>query len=120
MTTRSDTHRAIEGVWRIEPARLIAALARLAPSPVIELNRAVALAMAFGPEEGLQLVDELVAEGSLAGYHLVPSVRGDLLAKLGRLDEARQDFERAAWLTRNARERRLLLERVEACRNSHS
>jgi len=99
-------------------AALYDALAQRAPSPVVELNRAVALAMAFGPAEGLQLVDELVAEGPLAGYHLLPSVRGDLLARLGRLDEARQDFERAASLTRNARERRLLLERAEACRTS--
>ena len=99
-------------------AALYDALAQLAPSPVVELNRAVALAMAFGPAEGLQLVDELVAEGPLAGYHLLPSVRGDLLARLGRLEEARQDFERAASLTRNARERRLLLERAEACRTS--
>ncbi|MDQ3709320.1 MAG: RNA polymerase subunit sigma-24, partial [Actinomycetota bacterium] len=76
------------------------------------------LGMAFGPAEGLQLVDELVAEGSLAGYHLLPSVRGDLLARLGRLGEARQDFERAASLTGNARERRLLLERAEACRTT--
>jgi RNA polymerase sigma factor (sigma-70 family) len=99
-------------------AALYDALAQLAPSPVVELNRAVAFAMAFGPAEGLQLVDELIAEGSLAGYHLLPSVRGDLLARLGRLDEARQDFERAASLTRNARERRLLLERAEACRTT--
>lgn len=82
------------------------------PSPVVELNRAVALAMAFGPAVGLELVDALTAEPSLEGYHLLPSVRGDLLARLGRLDEARAEFERAATLTRNTRERALLLERA--------
>jgi len=96
-------------------AALYEALARLAPSPVVELNRAVALAMAFGPAAGLELVDALVAEPSLKEYHLLPSVRGDLLAKLGRLDEARTEFERAASLTRNARERALLLDRAAAC-----
>ena len=94
---------------------LYAALAELAPSPVVELNRAVAVAMAFGPEAGLELVDALTAEPSLRQYHLLPSVRGDLLAKLGRFDEARAEFERAASLTRNARERELLLERARAC-----
>ena len=94
---------------------LYAALAQLAPSPVVELNRAVAVAMAFGPEAGLELVDALTAEGSLAKYHLLPSVRGDLLKKLSRFDEARAEFERAASLTRNARERDLLLERARAC-----
>ncbi|MGN6391660.1 MAG: RNA polymerase sigma factor [Gemmatimonadales bacterium] len=92
------------------------ALSQLAPSPVVELNRAVALGMAFGPAAGLELVDQLVEAGALAGYHLLPSVRGDLLFKLGRLDEARAEFERAAGLTRNAREQALLLERVAACR----
>ena len=96
-------------------ATLYAQLAQLAPSPVVELNRAVAVAMAFGPAAGLELVDALTAEPSLAGYHLLPSVRGDLLSKLGRLDEARPEFERAASLTRNARERDLLLERARAC-----
>jgi RNA polymerase sigma factor (sigma-70 family) len=95
--------------------RLYDELARLAPSPVVELNRAVAVAMAFGPQAGLDLVDTLTAEPSLEGYHLLPSVRGDLLAKLGRLDEARAEFERAAALTRNARERELLFERARAC-----
>ncbi|MGH2804634.1 MAG: RNA polymerase sigma factor, partial [Thermoleophilaceae bacterium] len=90
------------------------ALAQLTPSPVVELNRAVAIAMASGPAAGLELVDALASEGSLDGYHLLPSVRGDLLAKLERFDEARQEFERAASLTRNARERRLLLERAGA------
>jgi predicted RNA polymerase sigma factor len=92
-----------------------ATLARLAPSPVIELNRAVALSMAFGPAAGLDLVDTLLDEPSLANYHLLPTVRGDLLAKLGRSDEARAEFERAAALTRNTRERELLLERARFC-----
>ena len=96
-------------------AALYDALAELAPSPVVELNRAVAIAMAFGPEAGLELVDELTAEPSLRAYHLLPSVRGDLLARLGRLDEARAEFERAASLTRNARQRKLLLDRAAAC-----
>ena len=96
-------------------AALYGALARLAPSPVVELNRAVAVAMAFGPAAGLELVDALGAEPSLRGYHLLPSVRGDLLAKLGRFDEARAECERAASLTRNARERALLLARAAAC-----
>lgn len=96
-------------------AALYDALAQLAPSPVVELNRAVALGMAFGPAAGLELVDALTSEPSLKGYHLLPSVRGDLLGKLGRLDEARAEFERAAALTRNARERTLLLERAAAC-----
>jgi RNA polymerase sigma factor (sigma-70 family) len=91
------------------------ALAQIAPSPVVELNRAVAVAMAFGPAAGLELVDELTPEPSLEGYHLLPSVRGDLLAKLGRFDEAREEFVRAASLTRNVRERQLLLERAAAC-----
>ena len=93
-------------------AALYAALAALAPSPVVELNRAVAVAMAFGPAAGLELVDALSSEPLLKGYHLLPSVRGDLLAKLGRHDEARAEFERAASLTRNARERELLLDRA--------
>jgi RNA polymerase sigma factor (sigma-70 family) len=97
-------------------AALYEALAGIAPSPVVELNRAVALAMAFGPAAGLALVDDLVAEPSLKGYHLLPSVRGDLLFKLGRLEEARGEFERAAALTRNAREQALLLARAAACR----
>ncbi len=89
-------------------------LAELIPSPVIELNRAVAVGMAFGPQAGLELVDTLTSEPALANYHLLPSVRGDLLKKLGRLDEARSEFERAATLTRNAPERELLLERARA------
>jgi RNA polymerase sigma factor (sigma-70 family) len=95
--------------------RLYEALAKLVPSPVVELNRAVAVSMAEGPAAGLHLVDKLTGEPSLKAYHLLPSVRGDLLAKLGRLDEARVEFERAASLTRNARERALLLERAAAC-----
>ena len=90
-------------------------LVRLVPSPVVELNRAVAVAMARGPAAGLELVDPLTSVPSLRNYHLLPSVRGDLLAKLGRSDEARTEFERAASLTRNVRERDLLLARAEAC-----
>jgi len=90
-------------------------LARIAPSPVVELNRAVAVAMASGPAAGLELVDALYSEPALENYHLLPSVRGDLLKKLGRLEEARIEFERAAALTRNGRERQLLLERAQAC-----
>ena len=82
---------------------------------MVELNRAVALSMAFGPAAGLELVDELTSEPSLKAYYLLPSVRGDLLVKLDRLDEARVEFERAASLTKNARERKLLLERAAAC-----
>ncbi|MGH7649605.1 MAG: hypothetical protein ACREND_15925, partial [Gemmatimonadaceae bacterium] len=93
-------------------ASLYDALAELAPSPVVELNRAVAVAMAFGPAAGLEIVDELRFEKSLESYHLLPAVRGDFLAKLGRRDEARREFERAAQLTQNARERDLLLERA--------
>jgi RNA polymerase sigma factor (sigma-70 family) len=96
-------------------ARIVAlydALAQLAPSPVVELNRAVAVAMAFGPAAGLELVDALSSEPSLENYHLFPSVRGDLLAKLGRFDEARPEFERAAALTANARVREILLARA--------
>src|SRR5688500_7331086 len=95
-------------------AALYDALAQLAPSPVVELNRAVAVAMAFGPSAGLELVDSVADEPSLRGYHLLPSVRGDLLAKLHRLDEARAEFERAASLTQNVRERELLLGRAAA------
>jgi predicted RNA polymerase sigma factor len=91
------------------------ALAQIAPSPVVELNRAVAVAMAFGPAAGLEIVDRLTTEKSLESYHLLPSVRGDLLAKLGRFPEARVELERAASLTRNARERAMLLERAAAC-----
>jgi RNA polymerase sigma factor (sigma-70 family) len=99
-------------------ARIVAlyeALARVSPSPVVELNRAVAVGMAFGPAASLELVDVLITEPSLQNYHLLPSVRGDLLVKLGRLEEACAEFERAAALTRNGRERELLLERARAC-----
>jgi RNA polymerase sigma factor (sigma-70 family) len=99
-------------------AALYAELSQLAPSPIVDLNRAVAVAMAFGPQAGLDLVDALTSEPSLKAYHLLPSVRGDLLAKLGRFAEARAEFERAASLTRNARERELLLERARACGTS--
>jgi len=95
-------------------AALYDALAQLAPSPVVELNRAVAVAMAFGPAAGLEIVDALREEPSLAAYHLLPSVRADLLAKLGRTDEARAELKRAAELTRNERERAMLLERAAA------
>ena len=90
------------------------ALAQLMPSPVVELNRAVALGMAFGPAAGLELVDALTTDPALAGYHLLPSVRGDLLAKLGRFEEARAEFTRAASLTQNSRERELLHKKREA------
>jgi len=96
-------------------AALYEALAQIAPSPVVELNRAVAVAMAAGPRAGLEIVDELCAGGRLENYHLLPSVRGDLLTRLGRFAEAREEFERAASLTRNARERKLLLDRAAAC-----
>jgi RNA polymerase sigma-70 factor, ECF subfamily len=95
-------------------AALYDALAQLMPSPVVELNRAVAVGMAFGPAAGLELADQLIAEPALERYHLLSSVRGDLLAKLGRAGEARAELERAAALTRNARERELLLERAAA------
>jgi len=91
------------------------ALAQVAPSPIVELNRAVVLSMAFGPAAGLELVERLLAEPALKNYHLLPSVRGDLLAKLGRTHEARSEFERAAALTNNLRERELLLARAQAC-----
>src|SRR5436190_5053830 len=104
-TTAEDTD------WQ-RIAALYDALAQIAPSPVVELNRAVAVGMAFGPAAGLALADALADEPTLAGYHLLPSVRGDLLAKLGRHGEARTEFQRAASLTRNARERELMLERA--------
>jgi predicted RNA polymerase sigma factor len=93
-------------------AALYEELLRLTPSPVVELNRAVAVAHAFGPAAGLTLVEALTGEAALQNYHLLPAVRGDLLAKLGRLDEARAAFERAADLTRNEREREFLLARA--------
>ena len=104
---RRPTGRRIVGLY--------GALAEITPSPIVDLNRAVALAMLFGPEAGLEVVDALTAEPALKTYHLLPSVRGDLLQKLGRLDEARAEFERAAALTQNERERKLLLDRAAAC-----
>jgi predicted RNA polymerase sigma factor len=92
-------------------AALYAALMQSNPSPIVELNRAVAVSMASGPAAGLEIVDSLVSEPVLANYHLLPSVRGDLLAKMGRHEEARIEFERAAGMTRNAREREFLLKR---------
>jgi predicted RNA polymerase sigma factor len=106
---RASTPEATD--WR-RIAALYDALAELVPSPVVELNRAVAVSMAYGPAAGLELVDALTSEPSLKGYHLLPAVRGDLLDKLGRHAEAAAEFERAASLTRNARERDLLLERA--------
>jgi predicted RNA polymerase sigma factor len=106
---------AAETDWR-RIAVLYYALAQRTPSPIVELNRAVAVGMAFGPEVGLRLVDALLEEPALAKYHLLPSVRGDLLAKLERHDEAAAEFERAASLTRNAREQNLLEERARASR----
>jgi RNA polymerase sigma factor (sigma-70 family) len=99
---------------------LYSALAEVAPSPIVELNRAVAVAMASGPAAGLELVDGLGSEPSLRDYHLLPSVRGDFLAKLGRFEEARLEFERAASLARNTRERQLLLERAHTCAHAES
>jgi len=105
---------AAETDWQ-RIAALYDALAQTMPSPIVELNRAVAFAMAFGPAAGLELIDALASEPSLKTYHLLPSVRGDFLFKLGRFAEARAEFERAASLTRNARERELLLDRAQAC-----
>lgn len=99
-------------------ASLYGELAQIAPSPVVELNRAVAVSMASGPAEGLQVVDRLQNEPALRSYHLLPSVRGDLLKKLGRIQEARAEFERAASMTRNAREQQLLRERARECTDS--
>ena len=101
-------------------AALYDALAQLAPSPVVELNRAVALSMAFGPAAGLELLDTLAGVKALAGYHLLPAVRGDFLAKLGRVDEARAELARAAQLTQNARERELLLARAASLSDSQA
>ncbi|QDQ80457.1 RNA polymerase sigma factor [Paraburkholderia megapolitana] len=109
-------HRADDTDWE-QIVALYDALVQVTPSPVVELNRAVAVGMAFGPAAGLELVDALAAEPALANYHWLPSVRGDLLAKLGRIDEARVEFARAASMTRNARERELLLERARMAGN---
>jgi len=105
---------AAETDW-VRIAALYDALAQIQPSPVVELNRAVAVGMAFGPAAGLELVDALNSDPQLAGYHLLPCVRADFLVKVGRAGEARAEFERAAALTRNERERALLLERAAAC-----
>ena len=115
----AQAHTAAETDWK-RIVTLYEALALRAPSPVVELNRAVAISMAFGPAAGLELVDTLTAEPSLKSYHLLPSVRGDFLAKLGRFDEARAELQRAASLTRNTRERELLLERAAACSRGSS
>jgi len=96
-------------------AALYSELGEVAPSPVVELNRAVAVGMAWGPAAGLELVNPLASDPAMQNYHLLPSVRGDLLKKLGRMEEARAEFERAASITRNARERNLLLERARSC-----
>ena len=96
-------------------AELYGQLQEVTPSPVVELNRAVAVGMAEGPAAGLEVVDPLVSDPALENYHLLPSVRGDLLKKLGRMEEARAEFERAASITRNVRERNLLLERARSC-----
>jgi predicted RNA polymerase sigma factor len=107
-------HTAADTDWE-QIATLYQALAVLTPSPVVELNRAVAVAMAFGPQRGLDIVDRLAAEPALAGYHHLPSVRGDLLARLGRRAEAASEFHRAASLTRNIPERTVLLQRAADC-----
>ena len=100
--------------WR-RIVTLYEALAQVTPSPIVELNRAVAVAMASGPAAGLALIDELASEPALKSYHLLPSIRGDFLFKLDRIAEAQREFERAASITRNARERELLLDRAKAC-----
>jgi predicted RNA polymerase sigma factor len=107
-------HTPQETDW-IRIADLYQALSERQPSPVVEVNRAVAVALAYGPAAGLAIVDGLAAEPSLRNYHLLPAVRGDLLHKLRRFDEAREEFERAADLTRNARERQSLIGRAQAC-----
>lgn len=111
-------HARAPTVEKTDWARIVAlydGLVELTQSPVVELNRAVAVGMAFGPAAGLELADALTSEPSLRSYHLLPAVRGDLLAKLGRAEEARAEFERAAFLTRNTRERDVLVERAKAC-----
>jgi RNA polymerase sigma-70 factor, ECF subfamily len=107
--------RSVEETDWVRIASLYEALSALEPSAVVELNRAVAVGMASGPAAGLEVLDALDCTGAMAGYHLLPSVRGDLLYKLGRMDEARVEFERGAALTQNARERTLLLDRAAAC-----
>jgi RNA polymerase sigma-70 factor, ECF subfamily len=111
--SHARAHTAEETDW-VRIAALYTALAQATPSAVIELNRAVALGMAFGPQAGLEIADQLMQDTSLRSYHLLPAVRGDLLEKLGRRDEARAEFERAASLTRNARERAMMQKRAAA------
>jgi predicted RNA polymerase sigma factor len=108
---------ADETDWR-RIASLYDALAAVVPSPVVELNRAVAVGMAFGPAEGLEIIDSIAAEPALKGYHLVAAARADMLEKLGRSEEAREEFTRAASMTRNARERDLLLKRAQSNDNA--
>ena len=112
-TCHAQAIRAKETDW-VRIAALYEALAQIQPSPIVELNRAVALGMAFGPEAGLVLLDEISDEKALADYHLLPSVRGDLLEKAGRVGEAAVEFKRAAELTENERERELLLRRADS------
>jgi predicted RNA polymerase sigma factor len=112
--SHARARRAEDTDW-VQIVALYDALAQVAPSPVVELNRAVAVGMAFGPAAGLEIADTLAEDAALANYHWLPSVRGDLLAKLGRDAEARAEFERAAALTKNAREKALLLGRAAAC-----
>jgi RNA polymerase sigma-70 factor (ECF subfamily) len=109
--------RAVDTDW-VQIVALYDALVQLQPSPVVALNRAVAVAMAYGPAPALELVDAIATENRLVAYHLLPSVRGELLEKLGRFAEARREFSRAADLTRNSRERTLLLGRAAACGSS--
>ncbi|MCY9667660.1 RNA polymerase sigma factor [Paenibacillus alginolyticus] len=115
----AQTATPAETNW-IRIAALYEALSRVTPSPIVELNRAVAISMAFGPDFGLQIIDELRVEPSLKGYHLLPSVRGDLLMKLGRFDEARSEFERAVSMTHNASEQALLMKRAAECKSEAS
>lgn len=107
--------RTVEETYWRRIVELYGELARVAPSPIVELNRAVAVSMASGPAAGLEIIERLISEPSLKNYHMLPSVRGDFLRNLGRLDEARAEFERAAALTGNVRERNLLLQRARAC-----
>ena len=110
----SRARRAEDTDW-VSIVAIYDGLAQVAPSPVVELNRAVAVGMAFGPAQALRLVDDLTDEPALSDYHLLPTVRGDLLEKLGRIADARAEFERAVTLTQNARERSVLLERIASC-----
>src|SRR5262249_58240030 len=112
-------HTAQETDWH-RIAALYDALAQLTPSPIVELNRAVAVMMAFGPAAGLEIVDAIAADPALKSYHLLPSIRGDFLFKLGRYTEAQSEFERAATLTQNARERALLLARAHSALTSRN